>query len=119
MESQLKLNFLLISKLLVLSNTLIIPYRMETILHCFFILGTLAIHDELETLVARFVGKPAAMVFGMGFATNAANIPTLVGKGDLIISDELNHTSLVLGARLSGAKIKVFKHNGKVGSASY
>ena len=53
------------------------------------------------------------MVFGMGFATNAANIPTLVGKGDLIISDELNHASLVLGARLSGAKIKVFKHNGK------
>ena len=54
------------------------------------------------------------MVFGMGFATNSANIPTLVGKGDLIISDELNHTSLILGARLSGAKIKVFKHNGKI-----
>lgn len=50
----------------------------------------------------------------MGFATNSANIPTLVGKGDLIISDELNHTSLILGARLSGAKIKVFKHNGKI-----
>lgn len=48
----------------------------------------------------------------MGFATNAGNIPTLVGKGSLIISDELNHTSLILGARLSGAKIKVFKHNG-------
>ena len=59
------------------------------------------------------------MVFGMGFATNSANIPTLVGKGDLIISDKLNHTSLVLGARLSGAKIKVFQHNGKVRSASY
>nr|XP_058969758.1 serine palmitoyltransferase 2-like [Pocillopora verrucosa] len=73
--------------------------------------GTLDIHNELEALVAKFVGKPAAMVFGMGFATNSANIPTLVGKGDLIISDELNHTSLILGARLSGAKIKVFKHN--------
>lgn len=85
----------------------------------FFVAGTLSIHEELEALVARFVGKPAAMVFGMGFATNAANIPTLVGEGDLIISDELNHTSLVLGARLSGAKIKVFKHNGKFGSASY
>ena len=70
-------------------------------------------HRELESLVARFVGKPAAMTFGMGFATNATNIPTLVGKGDLIISDELNHASLALGARLSGAKIKVFKHNGK------
>lgn len=76
--------------------------------------GTLDIHNELEALVAKFVGKPAAMVFGMGFATNSANIPTLVGKGDLIISDELNHTSLILGARLSGAKIKVFKHNGKI-----
>ncbi|XP_044163019.1 serine palmitoyltransferase 2-like isoform X2 [Acropora millepora] len=73
--------------------------------------GTLTIHQELEALVARFVGKPAAVVFGMGFATNAGNIPTLVGKGSLIISDELNHTSLILGARLSGAKIKVFKHN--------
>ena len=76
--------------------------------------GTLEnLHDELEHLVARFIGKPAAMAFGMGFATNSTNIPTLVGKGDLIVSDELNHTSLVLGARLSGAKIKVFKHNGK------
>ena len=58
------------------------------------------------------------MTFGMGFATNSTNIPTLVGKGDLIVSDELNHASLVLGARLSGAKIKVFKHNGK-NSSSY
>lgn len=73
--------------------------------------GTLHIHDELEALVARFLNKPAAIAFGMGFATNSTNIPTLVGKGDLIVSDELNHSSLVLGARLSGAKIKVFKHN--------
>ena len=81
--------------------------------------GTLEnLHDELEHLVARFIGKPAAMTFGMGFATNSTNIPTLVGKGDLIVSDELNHASLVLGARLSGAKIKVFKHNGK-NSSSY
>ena len=81
--------------------------------------GTLQnLHDELEHLVARFIGKPAAMTFGMGFATNSTNIPTLVGKGDLIVSDELNHASLVLGARLSGAKIKVFKHNGKNSSSS-
>ncbi|KAK2553865.1 Serine palmitoyltransferase 2 [Acropora cervicornis] len=66
--------------------------------------GILTIHQELEALVARFVGKPAAVVFGMGFATNAGNIPTLVGKGSLIISDELNHTSLILGARLSDMK---------------
>ncbi|XP_001635053.2 serine palmitoyltransferase 2 [Nematostella vectensis] len=73
--------------------------------------GTLDIHIELENMVARFVGKESAMVFGMGFATNSTNIPVLVSKGDLIISDELNHSSLVLGARLSGATIKVFKHN--------
>ncbi|XP_028513862.1 serine palmitoyltransferase 2 [Exaiptasia diaphana] len=73
--------------------------------------GTLDIHVELEKMVARFLGKESAMVFGMGFATNSTNIPILVGKGDLIISDELNHSSLVLGARLANAKIKVFKHN--------
>ena len=79
----------------------------------FLVLGTLDIHVELEKMVARFVGKESAMAFGMGFATNSTNIPILVGPGDLIISDELNHSSLVLGARLANAKIKVFKHNGK------
>ena len=88
--------------------------NLSQVIFKFLLSGTLAIHNELEGLVARFVSKPAAMVFGMGFATNSANIPALVGKGDLIISDELNHTSLILGARLSGAKIKVFKHNGKM-----
>ncbi|XP_074632280.1 serine palmitoyltransferase 2-like [Acropora palmata] len=73
--------------------------------------GSFTLHNELEALVARFVRKPAAMVFGMGFATNSTNIPTLVGPKDLIISDELNHRSLATGARLSGAEIKVFKHN--------
>ena len=73
--------------------------------------GSFTLHNELEALVARYVGKPAAMVFGMGFATNSTNIPTLVGPKDLIISDELNHRSLATGARLSGAEIKVFKHN--------
>ena len=61
--------------------------------------------------MARFVGKPAAIVFGMGFATNSTSIPTLVGKKDLIISDELNHSSLIEGARRSEATVKVFKHN--------
>ncbi|NWJ02676.1 SPTC3 palmitoyltransferase, partial [Crypturellus undulatus] len=74
-------------------------------------MGTLDKHVELEQLVARFLGVEAAMVFGMGFATNSMNIPALVGKGCLILSDELNHTSLVLGARLSGATIRIFKHN--------
>ncbi|XP_035256777.1 serine palmitoyltransferase 3 isoform X1 [Anguilla anguilla] len=74
-------------------------------------MGNLSIHAELEELVAQFVGAESAMTFGMGFATNSMNIPALVGKGCLILSDELNHTSLILGARLSGATIRVFKHN--------
>ncbi|XP_003788058.1 serine palmitoyltransferase 3 [Otolemur garnettii] len=74
-------------------------------------MGTLDKHKELEDLMAKFLNVEAAMVFGMGFATNSMNIPALVGKGCLILSDELNHASLVLGARLSGATIKIFKHN--------
>lgn len=67
--------------------------------------------EECEQLVADFVGKEAAILIGMGFATNSTTIPSLVDKGCLILSDSLNHTSLVLGARISGAKIQVFKHN--------
>ena len=72
----------------------------------------MAIHQELEQLVAQFVGAEDAITFGMGFATNSLNIPTLVSKGCLVISDENNHASLILGCRLSGAAIRVFKHNG-------
>ncbi|KAJ8360352.1 hypothetical protein SKAU_G00168770 [Synaphobranchus kaupii] len=74
-------------------------------------MGNLSIHTELEDLVAKFLGAESAITCGMGFATNSMNIPALVGKGCLILSDELNHTSLILGARLSGATIRVFKHN--------
>ncbi|XP_031157628.1 serine palmitoyltransferase 3 isoform X1 [Sander lucioperca] len=74
-------------------------------------IGNLGIHEELEQLVANFLRVESSMTFGMGFATNSMNIPALVGKGCLILSDELNHTSLILGARLSGALIRVFKHN--------
>ncbi|AWP14228.1 putative serine palmitoyltransferase 3 [Scophthalmus maximus] len=74
-------------------------------------IGNLKIHEDLEKLVASFIGVESSMTFGMGFATNSMNIPALVGKGCLILSDELNHTSLILGARLSGATIRVFKHN--------
>ncbi|KQJ88450.1 long chain base biosynthesis protein 2a [Brachypodium distachyon] len=73
--------------------------------------GTTELHAELETLVARFVGKPAALLFGMGYATNSAIIPCLIGKGGLIISDSLNHNSIVNGARGSGATVRVFQHN--------
>nr|XP_033795532.1 serine palmitoyltransferase 3-like [Geotrypetes seraphini] len=74
-------------------------------------MGNFDKHKELEGLMAEFLQVEAAMVFGMGFATNSMNIPALVGKGCLILSDELNHASLVLGSRLSGATIRVFKHN--------
>lgn len=74
-------------------------------------LGTTALHAELEQVCARFVGKPAAMIFGMGFGTNSTGIPALVGKGGLIISDSNNHSSIACGARTSGASIRVFKHN--------
>ncbi|KAI9275500.1 pyridoxal phosphate-dependent transferase [Phascolomyces articulosus] len=73
--------------------------------------GSVDMHVQLEHLVANFVGKEATMIVSMGFATNATTIPALVGKGCLIISDELNHSSIVFGARLSGASVRVFKHN--------
>ena len=74
-------------------------------------LGTSRVHLELETLVADFLGKEAAMVIGMGFASNSAVLPALLNQGDLILSDELNHRSIVDGARLSQATVRVFKHN--------
>jgi serine palmitoyltransferase len=67
--------------------------------------------QELDELIAKYLGVEAATTFGMGFGTNSMNIPALVGKQTLLLSDELNHTSLILGSRLSGASIRVFKHN--------
>jgi len=66
---------------------------------------------ELEKTVAEFVGKEDAVVYGMGFGTNSWNIPSLMGQGTLIISDELNHTSIVNGCRASGARTRTFLHN--------
>lgn len=76
--------------------------------------GTSKLHNEVETIVAEFLGKESAMVLNMGFNTNATTIPALMGRGDLIISDELNHTSIVNGARVSGAAIRCFGHNDHV-----
>ncbi|KAJ3051028.1 serine palmitoyltransferase component [Rhizophlyctis rosea] len=73
--------------------------------------GTTAMLVETEALVARFIGHEAAIIISMGFATNSTTLPALVGKGCLVISDALNHASLVYGARVSGATIRVFKHN--------
>jgi len=73
--------------------------------------GTTSVHAELEQLVAQFVGKESAVVFGMGFQCNSTVLPSLVGRGGLIISDALNHASLVAGCKCSPAKIMMFKHN--------
>lgn len=73
--------------------------------------GSSDLSQEVEREVAEFLGKPAAMVFSMGYVTNSSSFPALVGKGCLIISDELNHASIRVGARLSGAVIQSFKHN--------
>jgi serine palmitoyltransferase len=73
--------------------------------------GTLALHRELEKTVARFLGKEDALAYTMGFGTNSTTIPALVGKGSLLISDSLNHMSIIAGARASSAHVRVFKHN--------
>lgn len=73
--------------------------------------GTTPPHVELETALAKFLGKEAAITCGMGFATNSAFLPVLAGKGTLVLSDALNHASIVSGVRGSGAKAKMFDHN--------
>jgi len=74
-------------------------------------LGYTDLHRRLEKKTAEFLGKEDCVIFGMGYATNSSAVPVLAGKGCLIISDSLNHASLVHGCRSSGAKIKVFEHN--------
>ena len=69
--------------------------------------GNMKIHEELEELMAEFLGVESVITFGMGFATNVLNLPTLLGPGCLVFSDEFNHASLILGLRLSGATVKV------------
>ena len=73
--------------------------------------GTSDLHLQVENQIADFVGKEAATIHSMGFVTNATIFPALVGKGCLMISDQLNHSSIRFGARLSGAVIDMFKHN--------
>jgi len=74
------------------------------------IAGTMDIHMELEKRLAKFKEAEASLVYQTGFAANAGLIPQLAGKGDLIISDELNHGSIIDGVRLSQAERKVYKH---------
>lgn len=72
--------------------------------------GTMSIHMELEEKIARFKNVEACVVFQSGFTANSGTVSALLGKDDFIISDELNHASIIDGARLSRAKILVFRH---------
>jgi len=74
------------------------------------IAGTLDLHLELERRLAAFKGVEAAISFQSGFTANLATIPALVGKEDIIFSDELNHASIIDGSRLSGARIVRYAH---------
>ncbi len=75
------------------------------------IAGTMDLHEELEHTIAHFKHQEAALVYQSGFATNAGLIPQLVGEGDVVISDELNHGSIIDGVRLSRAERMVYAHN--------
>lgn len=75
------------------------------------IAGNLALHRELEARLAKFKGAEATIAFQSGFTSNVGTIPSLVSKEDVVFSDELNHASIIDGARLSGAKIVRYAHN--------
>lgn len=75
------------------------------------IIGNMTIHDELEKLLAEFKKEEAVLVFQSGFNCNAGTIQAVTEAGDLILSDELNHASIIDGARLSKAKKMTFKHS--------
>jgi 8-amino-7-oxononanoate synthase len=75
------------------------------------ITGSHPLYAELEARLARLKGTEAACVFGSGYLANTGIIPALVGKGDLIVADELSHSCIRTGASLSGADIKLFRHN--------
>jgi glycine C-acetyltransferase len=78
------------------------------------IAGTMRIHMELEEKIARFKNVEACVVFQSGFTANAGAVSSILGKEDFILSDELNHASIIDGARLSRATIKVFRHKDTV-----
>lgn len=79
------------------------------------IAGTMTIHEQLEKELADFKGVEACLTVQSGFSANLCAIPALVGKGDTIVSDELNHASIIDAARLSRAKTKVYPHNDMAG----
>ena len=73
--------------------------------------GTLALHTALETDIAEWKQTEAALLFNSGYHANIGIIPALAGDGDVILSDALNHASLIDGCRLSKARTAVFAHN--------
>lgn len=72
--------------------------------------GNMTLHEELERRIAKLKGTAAALVFNSGFQANTGIIPVLVGEGDVILSDGLNHASIIDGCRLARAKIVVYQH---------
>ncbi|MEP0806775.1 MAG: aminotransferase class I/II-fold pyridoxal phosphate-dependent enzyme [Chloroflexota bacterium] len=73
--------------------------------------GTLAIHNELEETIAHFKHAEAAITYSSGYATNLTVVSTLMGRGDYVFSDKLNHASIVDGCLMSGAEFRRFRHN--------
>jgi 7-keto-8-aminopelargonate synthetase-like enzyme len=74
------------------------------------IVGNNEIHRELESFIATWKGTEAALVFGSGYQANVGVLSALADRGDLIISDELNHASIIDGCRLSRAEVKIYPH---------
>src|SRR5262245_33074086 len=70
----------------------------------------MSIHAELEDRLAEFKGKDAALLFGSGYLANTGTIAALARKGDVVLSDELNHASIIDGCRLAGAETIVYRH---------
>jgi 8-amino-7-oxononanoate synthase len=72
--------------------------------------GNMELHEELERRIAAFKGTEAAIVFNSGYAANTGVIPAVAGEGDVILSDSLNHASIIDGCRLSRARTEVYRH---------
>jgi len=80
------------------------------------IAGNLAIHEQVEARLAAFKRTEAALLYQSGFTANAGTVSAILSRGDVVVSDELNHASIIDGCRLSGAERKIFPHR-DVGAA--
>ena len=72
--------------------------------------GTMSLHERLEHALAEFTGYPAVLVFNSGYAANVGILSSLMEAGDIILSDALNHASIVDGCRLSRAEVRIYRH---------